>query len=240
MLGLDDDGLAHLLFNPFHRFCNRLIFGFGSYCSLGLSRLGHKVFLYLEYRLEGSMGKLDGLHQIFFENFIPSPFHHHHRINGCDNDQVDVAFFHVGGHRIDDKISVDAPDTATGNRCAEGNIRNTQRRRCTDNRQRVGVVNLIDRKDGGDHLCFITIPLGKKGTNGTVDKTGNQRGKFSRTPLAFKKTSRDLSRRKGFFDKIDGERKEIDIFLRLRRSGSRNQNNGITGGNRDGTSRLAS
>ena len=84
-----------------------------------------------------------------------------------------------------------------------------------DHRHDVGIVLLIVRQHGDGHLGVAAPAVGEQRTNRAIDQARRQRVLFGRTALALEIAAGNPAGRVIFLGVVDGQRKEIDAFLRL-------------------------
>jgi hypothetical protein len=84
-------------------------------------------------------------------------------------------------------------------------------------RQGVGILLGIGRKDHGDDLGFVQEPFGEQRADRTIDQAAGENFFFRGTPLAFDKTARNLAGGVSVLAVVDGERKKTRLPVSDRR-----------------------
>ena len=141
--------------------------------------------------------------------------HHHHRILCAGDDEVELAFRHLVERRIQYVLVVDEADARAADGAHERGTGKRQCRRRGNHRNDVGIVFHIVRQHGDGHLRIAAPSFGEQRTDRAVDQTGGERVLFGRSAFALEVAARNAPRSIIFFGVVDGQRQEIDAFLRL-------------------------
>ena len=122
---------------------------------------------------------------------------------------------HLVDRRIEHVFVVDEADAGGADRAHERRARQRQRGGGGDHRHDVGIVLLIVRQHGDDHLRVAAPAVGEQRADRAVDQARRQRLLFGRTALALEIAAGNPAGGVVFFGVVDGQRKEIDAFLGL-------------------------
>ena len=122
---------------------------------------------------------------------------------------------HLVERRIEHVLVVDKTDPCTADRPHKGRAGKRQRCGSGDHRDDVGIVLLVVRKHGDDHLRIATPAVGEQRADRAVDQARGQRIFLGRTALALEVAAGNSAGSVKFFRVIDGQRKKVDAFLRL-------------------------
>ena len=169
----------------------------------------------LDHRLEMPVAEHHRAEHDVFGQLLGLQFHHHHGVLRAGDDEVEMAFLHLVERRIEHVLVVDEADARAADRAHERRAGQRQRRGGGDHRDDVGIVLLIVRQHGDGHLRVAAPAVGEQRTDRAVDQARGQRVLFGRTALALEIAAGNAAGRVIFFGVVDGERKEIDAFLRL-------------------------
>ena len=215
LLAHDRIGGAQILLGDPENFpLQRLVVGDGK-----LARLFRRLFSELDdgldHRLEVPVAEHHGTEHDLFGQLFGFRFHHHHRVVGACNHQVELAFRHLVERWIEHILVVDEADARAADRTHEGGAGKRERRGGRDHRDDVGIVLHVVRKHGDRDLGIATPAFGEQRTDRAVDQARGQRVLFGRTALALEVAARNAAGCVIFFGVVDGERKEIDSLLRL-------------------------
>ena len=142
-------------------------------------------------------------------------FHHQHRVLRAGDDEIELAFRHLVDLRIEHVFVVDEADAGAADRSHERRARKRERRGSRDHRHDVGIVFQIVRQRGDDHLGIAAPAVGEQRPDRPVDQPRGQRLLFGRPALALEIAAGNAARRVIFFLVVDGQRQEVDAFLRL-------------------------
>ena len=169
----------------------------------------------LDHRLEMPVAEHHGAEHDLFGQLFCFRFHHHDGVLRAGDDEVELAFRHLVERRIEHVFVVDEADAGAADRAHERRARKRQRRRGRDHRDDIGIVLLIVRQHGDGHLGVAAPAVGEQRTDRAIDQARGQRVLFGRTALALEVAAGNPAGRVVFLGVVDGERKEIDAFLRL-------------------------
>ena len=156
-----------------------------------------------------------GAEHDFFGQLLGFQFHHHHGVLRAGDDEIELAFLHLVERRIEHVFVVDEADAGAADRAHEGRAGERQRGRGRHHRDHVGIVLLVVRQHGDGHLRVAAPAVGEQRTDRAVDQARGQRVLFGRPAFALEIAAGNAARRVIFFGVVDGERKEVDAFLRL-------------------------
>ena len=174
-----------------------------------------------------------------FGQFLGFRFHHHHGVLRAGDDEVELAFRHLVDCRIEHIFAVDEADAGAADRAHERRAGKRQRGGGGDHRDDIGIVFLIVRQHGDGHLGVAAPAVGEQRADRAVDQARDQRLAFGRTALALEIAAGNPAGGVVFFRVIDGERKEIDAFLRLLGRDDGGEHGGLAIGGEHGAVGLA-
>ncbi len=168
----------------------------------------------LDYRLKVPVAEHHRAEHDFFGQLFRFRFHHHHRVMRAGDDEVELAFLPFVERRVEHVFVVDETDAGAADRSHERRAGERQRRRRRDHRHDIRIVFLIVREHGDGNLGIAAPAVGEQRTDRTVDQARGQRVLFGRAALALEVAAGNPAGRVIFLRVVDGERKEIDAFLR--------------------------
>src|SRR6186713_3511116 len=169
----------------------------------------------LDHRLEVPVAEHHGTEHDFFGQLFGFRFHHHHRVIGAGDDEIELTFWHLVECRIEHILVVDEADAGAANRAHKRRARQRERGGGRNHGDDVGIVLHVVRKHGDCHLGIATPAFGEQRTDRAVDQPRGQSVFFGRAAFAFEVAAGNAAGRVIFFGVVDGERKEIDSLLRL-------------------------
>ncbi len=155
------------------------------------------------------MGGEDRLQHLLLGELVGGGLHHHHRLAGAGDHQVEVGDVALAVGGIDDQLAVDHPDADGADRVVEGDLGQRQRRRGAVDGEDVGVVLAVGREHEGDDLRLVEVALGEERAQRTVDEAGGDDLLLGRAPLALEEAARDAAAGVGVLFVVDGERQEV-------------------------------
>ena len=141
--------------------------------------------------------------------------------------------------RVEHVFVVDEADARAADRAHEGRAGQGERRRRRHHRDDVGIVLLIVRQHGDDHLGVAAPAVGEQRTDRAVDQARGQRVLFGRTAFALEVAAGNAAGRVVFLVVVDGERQEVDAGLRLLGRDHGGDDGGFAVGGDDGAVGLA-
>ncbi len=192
----------------------RLIVGNGQLARL-LGGLFGELDDGLDHRLEVAVAEHHRAEHDLFGQLFGFRLHHHHGVLRAGDDEVELAFLHLVERRIEHVFVVDETDAGAADRAHERRAGKRQRCRGRDHGDDVGIVLLIVREHGDGHLRVAAPAFGEQRTDRAIDQARRQRVLFGRTALALEIAAGNPAGRVVFLGVVDGQRKEIDAFLRL-------------------------
>ena len=145
--------------------------GFGDAAHLGGQFLAARVDLHVPRLLGGALGELDdgldhrlemllavhhGAEHHVLRQLLGLGLDHEHGALGAGHDEVERAFAHLVDHRVQHIFAADIADPRRGDRAAEGNAREGQRRRGGDHADDVRIVLHIVGENRDDHLRLVS------------------------------------------------------------------------------------
>ena len=148
-----------------------------------------------------------------FRKLLGFGFDHHHRVLRARNDEVERTGGNLFVGRVEDIFAVDIADARAADRAHEGHTRKRQRSRGRDERQNIGLILAIIRKNLADHVDFVVETFGEQRTDRTIDQPRDQSLLFGRAAFALEEAARNTTGRRIFFLIMNGEREEILPFL---------------------------
>ena len=184
-----------------------------------LARLFRSLFGELDdgvdHRLDMTVAEHHRTEHDFLGQLFGFQFHHHHGLLRAGDDEIELAFLHLVERRIEHVFVVGEADAGAADRPHERRAGQRQRGRGRHHGDDIGVVLLVVRHHGDGHLRIATPAVGEQRTDGPVDQARGQRVLFGRPAFALEKAAGNAARRVVFFGVVDGERQEVDAFLRL-------------------------
>ena len=128
---------------------------------LGLARLADELFLHLADRTDVAVGLLQRLQHAVLGHLAGKAFDHEHGRGAAGNNEIEIAFLELVLRGERDELAIHLRNPHAAQRAAEGKWRDTQRRRCANHAEDVGVVLAV----AGEHLClnlhFVEKTIGK-------------------------------------------------------------------------------
>ena len=194
---------------------------------LGFARFRHQFIDHADNWLQRFVTALDRFEHVGFGQFFGSGLNHHYGFGGASDHQIKAAVFHQAHHWIDHQHAVNVTHLDRGDRPFERNIRQRQRRRCSDNRQRAGVIHHVGGQRSDNHLHVVAVAFGKQRAQWSVGQARGQDGGFRGSAFALEERARDFASGVHFFFIIHRERKEIHAFTGRVRGRSRRQQHGV-------------
>ncbi len=173
------------------------------------------------------MTEENGIQHILFTDDVSTAFDHDHRIPAAGNHDIYVAFCQFFRRRIAQESSIHPANFDTGNGAEKRDVRNLERRRCTDHSEDAWIVVPVGRDHRSHYLGVIKEILREKGPDRPVYQTACQGFAFGRAAFPFEESTGYLAACVSLFLIIDGERKKILPFLGGFCSHSSNQHHGI-------------
>ena len=239
LLAHDRIGGAQILLGDAENFLfQRLVVGNGQVARLFRRLLG-ELDDGLDHRLEVPVSEHHRAEHDLLGQLLGFRLHHHHRVLCAGDDKVELAFRHLVERRIEHVFVVDEADAGAADRAHERRAGQRQRRRRGDHRDDVGIVLHVVRQHGDGHLRVAAPAVGEQRTDRAVDQARSQRVLFGRTALTLEVAARNAAGRVIFFGVVDGERKEIDAFLRLLGRNDGGEHGGLAVGGEHGAVGLA-
>ena len=183
-----------------------------------LARLLRRLFGELDdgvdHRLEMPVPEHHGAEHDFLGQLLGFRFHHQHRVGGAGHDQIELALDHLVELRVEHVFVVDEADAGAADRAHERRAGQRERGRGRDHGDDVGIVFQIVRQYGDDDLRVAAPAVGEQRTDRAVDQARGQRVLLGRTAFALEIAAGNAAGRVIFFGVVDGERQEVDAFLR--------------------------
>ena len=214
--------LAHLLRNALgerHLFEGALL----------LADRAPQLFLLVEELVDGALPEEQRLdHRVLVDLFRPA-LDHEDRVAGGGHHHVDVALLTLELARVGDEFPAHAPDPHAREHEGEGDVRERQRERRAGQREHVGVVLVVRRKDRRDDLRLVLVALGKERAAAPVDEPGDQRLALGQASLAAEEATRNATRGGEALLVVDREREEIEPFAPVLRRDSGDEHHAVTG-----------
>ena len=125
-----------------------------------------------------------------------------------------MALDHLVELRIEHVFVVDEADAGAADRAHERRAGERQRGGGRHHGDDVGIVLQIVRQHGDDDLRVAAPAVGEQRTDRAIDQARGQRVFLGRAALALEIAARDAAGGVIFFGVVDGERQEVDAFLR--------------------------
>ncbi len=156
------------------------------------------------------MADKDRLEHVPLGNDAGPPLHHDDPRFGPRDDDVDVAALPVLDGGVDFELAVQPADAHGGDGAGEGHIGEVQRGGSPDHGEDVGIVFLVHREHGGDHLRLAAVLFGKERPERPVDQARGQGFLFAgAADFAPEIVARDAARRVDLFLVFDLQRNEV-------------------------------
>ncbi len=168
----------------------------------------------LDHRLEMPVAEHHGAEHDLFGQLLGLRFDHHDGVLGAGDDEIELTLRHLIERRIEHVFIVDEGDAGAADRAHERRAGQRERRRRRDHGDDVGIVLLVVRQHGHGDLGVAAPAVGEQRTDRAIDQARGQRVLFGRTALALEVAAGNPAGRVVFLGVVDGERKEIDAFLR--------------------------
>ena len=102
-----------------------------------------ELFLHRDELLNGLVRKPEGIHHLCLGYIVRRCFDHDDSVLRAGHGQIQVAALYLLEGRVDDELTVDAPDADASDGGVKGDIRAIERGRSTCQRQDVGVVFFV-------------------------------------------------------------------------------------------------
>ena len=170
--------------------------------------------------------------------FLGAGLDHHQAVLAADHDEVELALFALLEGRVDDVLTVDQAHADRGDRLLERHIGQRQRHRGAGDRQHVGVVLLVGGQHQRDDLRLVAPAGREQRPRRAVDHPAGQHFFLSHLAFALEEAAGDTAGRVGVFTVVDGQRKEVDAFARVRRVARGDEDHRIAEANDDRAVRL--
>ena len=169
----------------------------------------------VDHRLDVPVAEHHGAEHDLFGQLLGFRFDHQHGVLGAGDDEVELAFLHLVDRRVEHVFAVDVGDARAADRAHEGHAGERQRRGGRHHRDDVGIVLLVVRQHGDDHLGVAAPAVGEQRTDRAVDQARGQRVLFGRAALALEVAAGNAAGGVVLLGVVDGERQEVDAGLRL-------------------------
>ena len=239
LLAHDRIGRAQVLLGEAEDFLfQRLVVGNGQFARL-LRRLLGKLDDGLDHRLEMPVAEHHRAEHDLLGQLLGFRLHHHHGVLRAGDDEVELALRHLVERRIEHVFVVDEADAGAADRAHERRAGECQRRGRRDHRDDVGIVLHVVREHGDGHLRVAAPAVGEQRTDRAVDQARGQRVLFGRAAFALEVAAGNAAGGVIFFGVVDGQRKEIDAFLRLLGRHDGGEHGGLAVGGEHGAIGLA-
>ena len=193
----------------------------------------------LDHRLEMPVAEHHGAEHDLLGQLLGFRFHHQHRVGGAGDDEVELALDHLVELRVEHVFVVDEADAGAADRAHEGRAGERQRGGGRDHGDDVGIVLQVVRQHGDDDLRLAAPAIGEQRTDRAVDQARGQRVLFGRPAFALEIAAGNAAGRVIFFRVVDGQREEVDAFLRRLGGDDGGEHGGLAVGGEDGAVGLA-
>ncbi len=181
----------------------------------------------LDHRLEMPVAEHYRAEHDFFGQLLGFQFHHHHRVVGAGDDEIELTFLHFVERRIEHVFVTDEADAGAADRAHERCAGQRERRGSRHHRDDVGIIFLVVRKHGDGDLGIAAPAVGEQRTDRAIDQARGECVLLGRTALALEIAAGNSAGRVIFLGVVDGQRKEINAFLRLLGGDDRGENGGL-------------
>ncbi len=188
----------------------------------------------LDHRLEVPVAEHHGAEHDLLGQLLGFRFHHQHGVLGAGDDEIELALLHLVDGRVEHVFVVDEGDARAADRAHEGRAGERERGRRRHHRDDVGIVLLIVRQHGDDHLGVAAPAVGEQRTDRAVDQARGQRVLLGRTALALEVAAGNAAGRVVLLGVVDGQRQEVDAGLRLLGGDHGRDDGGLAVGGDDG------
>jgi hypothetical protein len=196
--------------------------------SLGLADARAKLLLDGHDLPDDAVALDEGLRQDLLGDLGGAGLDHHDRVLGAGHQQVQLALgLEVGVGGVDDELVVPVADPHGADRVLERDVRDVERGRGADDRERVGVVLHVRREQQADHLRLARVALGEERPQRPVDHAGGQDLLLVRPALALEEAAGDLAAGVVALAVVDREGKEIEADARLALRAGGRENDGV-------------
>ena len=169
----------------------------------------------IDHRLEVPVAEHHRAEHDFLGQLLGFRFDHQHGVLRAGDDEVELALLHLVDRRVEDVFVVGEADARAADRAHERRAGERQRGRGRHHRDDVGIVLLVVRENGDDHLRVAAPAFGEQRTDRAIDQARGQRVLFGRTALALEIAAGNAAGRVVFFSVVDGQRQEVDAGFRL-------------------------
>ena len=159
---------------------------------------------------------------------------HQHRVLRAGHDQVELGFRHLVELRVEHVFAVDEADAGRTDRAHERRAAERQRGGSGNHCDDVGIVLLVVRHHGDDHLRVAAPAVSEQRTDRTVDQARCQRVLLGRAALALEVAAGNPAGRIVLLGVVDGQRQEVDAFLRRLGRDDGREHGGLAVGGEDG------
>ena len=133
-----------------------------------------QLLLHQAVLLDSFMGHADSLEHFSLLHLVHFAFHHHNVLIRCTHHDVNVSLLQLLKGGVDDKPSVDACHAHLRDRSAEGNVGDSQRRRCCQSSQRVGHIDAVGREQDDVDVHLRVIIVREEGAQYAVHQARSQ------------------------------------------------------------------
>jgi len=140
------------------------------------------------------MTELQRLNDRLFGHLDAAAFHHRDGVGRPGDSDVHIGVLELGKGRVDDQLTINAPNAHTGDRAGNRDIRYRHGRTGAGQRQDIGVVLLVMGDNERNALGFALEVLREQRANGAIDNTGGENLLLRRSALAFEEPAGDLTR----------------------------------------------
>ncbi len=135
--------------------------------TFGFAHFFRHLLLQINERLERLVAELQRLDHGVFGNFVGTALDHENGIAGASDAQVEVGIRHLLEGGVEDEFAINEAHAGGGDwpivrGHPKGDIGDGQGRRCADDGQNVGLVNLVRRERGDDNLDIVVQVFGEE------------------------------------------------------------------------------
>ena len=156
------------------------------------------------------MGKHERVDDVRLRSLSGASLDHDDGVLRARDDHVDVALRLLLEGRIRQKLAVDPRHTDRCNRSAPGDVRNVECGRSRRHRKDVGGILLVARKDGGDDLRVISVPIGKKWPVRSIHQARGEDFFVALAPFTLEEAAGDFARGECLLDVVASQREKVD------------------------------
>ena len=174
----------------------------------GDARLVDDLLLQRNQIADALLRHLEGVEQLLLGDLERAALHHVDRVLRPAHHEVDRRELELRERGIQDPLPVDPADTHGRQRSVPRHRRQGQRGRGGQGGEHIGIVFLVGRQDGDEHLDFVLEALGKQWADAAVDQPAGKNLLVRRTALTLQEPAGNLAGCVRLFAILDRKREE--------------------------------